>query len=180
MFKVQWRVNLDEYHRLSQFILASANLYCIFQITFMYHIVCSSLCTFKYHVLYISLCIFTLQFPCFSFFVIDRTRKQALLIKRFNFVLSKIYQGSVIQTNELQLLKMKTAEKFKRTSCNGWKIKIVTFFFEVYFEGGAPKIYINQLKDISNGVHFFDKIAGWRSANLPKNASIFHNFCSDL
>ena len=82
-------VNLDEYHHVSQFILASANLHCIFRITFMYHVYYSSLCTFMYHALYISLCIFILQFPCFSFFVTDRTRKQALLIKRFNFVYFK-------------------------------------------------------------------------------------------
>ena len=33
------------------------------------------------------------------------------------------------------------------------------FFFEVYFEGGTPKTYTNQLKDDCNGVHFFDKTA---------------------
>ena len=33
------------------------------------------------------------------------------------------------------------------------------FFFEVYFEGGTPKMNTNQLKDECNGVHFFDKIA---------------------
>ena len=37
------------------------------------------------------------------------------------------------------------------------------FFFEVYFEGGASKMYANQLKDVCNGVHFFDKIVGWCS-----------------
>ena len=30
-------------------------------------------------------------------------------------------------------------------------------FFEVYFEGGTPKLYTNQLKDVCNEVHFFDK-----------------------
>ena len=30
-------------------------------------------------------------------------------------------------------------------------------FFEVYFEGGIPKIYTNQLKDVSNEVHFLTK-----------------------
>ena len=39
-------------------------------------------------------------------------------------------------------------------------------FFEVYFEGGTPKLYTNQLKDVCNEVHFFDK------------ASVFlTNFC---
>ena len=57
------------------------------------------------------------------------------------------------------------------------------FFFEVYFEGGTPKIYTNQLKDVCNGVDFFDKIAGWGSAILPKicfSTSIFQDFWSDL
>ena len=33
-------------------------------------------------------------------------------------------------------------------------------------------MYTNQLKDIYNGVHFFDKIAGWGCATLPKNATL--------
>ena len=60
MFKVQGRVNLDEYHHVSQFILASANLDCIFHTIFMCHVFYSSLCIFMYHVLYVSLCIFTM------------------------------------------------------------------------------------------------------------------------
>ena len=67
MFKVQWRVNLDEYHHLSQFILASATLYCIFHTTFMYHAFWSSLCTFMYNVLYISLCYFHTVISTFLF-----------------------------------------------------------------------------------------------------------------
>ena len=67
MFKVQWRLNLDEYHHLSQFILASATLYCIFHITFMYHAFWSSLCTFMYNVLYISLCYFHTVISTFLF-----------------------------------------------------------------------------------------------------------------
>ena len=34
-------------------------------------------------------CTLTLYFPCFVFFVIDRTRKQTLLIKRFSFAFIK-------------------------------------------------------------------------------------------
>ena len=30
-------------------------------------------------------------------------------------------------------------------------------FFEVCFEGGTPKLYTNQLQDVCNEVHFFDK-----------------------
>ena len=56
----------------------------------------------------------------------------------------------------------------------------------VYFEGGAPKMYTNKLKDIWNGVHFFDKIAGCGFATLSKNAPlqvfsiIFAQICSFL
>ena len=52
-FQVQWPVNLDECHRLSQFIFASANLYCVFYIIscnvyFTLHCVlcCTMYCTF--------------------------------------------------------------------------------------------------------------------------------------
>ena len=47
-------------------------------------------------------------------------------------------------------------------------------------------MYTNKLKDIFQGVHFFDKIAGWGSATLPKNALlqvfsiIFAQICSFL
>ena len=34
------------------------------------------------------------------------------------------------------------------------------FFFEVYFEGGTPKMYTNQSKDVCKGVYFFGEIAG--------------------
>ena len=41
----------------------------------------------------------------------------------------------------------------------------------------------DYLKNISNGVHFFDKAVGWVSATLPKMyslASTFQAFRSDL
>ena len=44
-------------------------------------------------------------------------------------------------------------------------------------------MHTNQLKDICNVVHFFDKIAGWGSATLPKifsSTSIFQHCCTDL
>ena len=49
-------VNWDEYNHVKKFILASANLYCIFHIAFMYYVLYFSLCTFMYRVLYFSLC----------------------------------------------------------------------------------------------------------------------------
>ena len=98
MSKLQKPVNVDEwYHPVNQFILASANLYCISHIIFMYHALCFSLCTF------------TLYFSCFTFLVVDRTQKQTLLIKRFNFAPIKD-RPSVCQSN----LKVVTAENEKQ------------------------------------------------------------------
>ena len=57
-----------------------------------------------------------------------------------------------------------------------WISKLLLFFFEVYFEGGARKTYTNKLKDICNGVHFSDKIAGGGSVTLPKNAQFLLRF----
>ena len=51
-----------------------------------------------FHLLDSSVCIFTLYFPCFAFFVIGRTRKQTLLIKRFNFAFTE-NRPPVIQSN---------------------------------------------------------------------------------
>ena len=56
--------------------------------------------------------------------------------------------------------------------------KIFYFFFEVYFEPGDPKIQKNFLKNICNGAHFFDKIAGQMSATFPKMHP--QGFCSNL
>ena len=75
-------VNLDKNHHLSQFILASANSYCIFHIAFVYHVLQFPLCTFMQNVLYFSLCTFTLLF-LFGFLCYW---SQTLLIKWFNFV----------------------------------------------------------------------------------------------
>ena len=119
-------MNLDEYHHVSHSILASANVYCIFHITFMCH------------VLYFSLCAFTLQFLCFAFFVIDRTRKQTLLIKRFNFVFTKDLP-SISQSN-VQAATAKNEEQYTLSNMIYIKLKnCCVFFFEVYFEGGTPK-----------------------------------------
>ena len=57
------------------------------------------------------------------------------------------------------------------------------FFFEVYFEWGASKLYANQFKDVSNGVHHFYKIGSGGSTLLPKlffSTSILQDFCLDL
>ena len=60
-----------------------------------------------------------------------------------------------------------------------FKVVAFFFFFEVYFEAVAPKMHTNQL---TNGVYFFDKVAGWVSATLPKICSptrIF-NICAQI
>ena len=86
----------------------------------------------------------------YAVFVIDCTRKQALLIKWFKFVFTKDLP-SISQTYKLQRLK-------RRKSIVPWvtwytlSCKIFFFFFEVYFE--APKMFTNQLKNIFNGLHF--------------------------
>ena len=60
--------------------------------------------------------------------------------------------NAVNQTIQLCFYQRLTiGQSFKRTSCNGWKwiavntvnFKIVTFFFEIYFERGAPNMYTN-------------------------------------
>ena len=112
-----------------------------------------------YHVLYFSLCTFTLQFPCFAFFVIDRTRKQALLIKRFSFLFTKDLP-SISQSN-VQAATAKTEEQYTLSNMIYVKLQnCCVSFFEVCFEEGTPKMYTNQLKDVCNEVHFFGKIAG--------------------
>ena len=110
-----------------------------------------------YHVLYFSLCTFTLQFSCFVFFVIDRTRKQTLLIKRFNFVFTKDLP-SISQSNA-QAATAKNEEQYTLSNMIYIKLQNCSVtFFEVCFEGGTPKMYTNQIKDVCNEVHFFDKI----------------------
>ena len=85
ILKVQ---SLDENHHVSQFNLASPNLYCISHITS-----CTSISLFTVH-FHVSCTVhFTMYLQTvislFSFFVIDRTRKQTLFIKQFNFVFIK-------------------------------------------------------------------------------------------
>ena len=101
-----------------------------------------------YHVLYFSLCIFTLYFPCFAFFVIDPTRHQTLLIKRFNFAFIED-RPSVSQSN-VQAVTAENKEQY--TLSNIIEIKFPnSCFLYVCFEGGAPKMKTNQLKDTCNG-----------------------------
>ena len=90
---------------------------------FMYHVL---LCTWMYHLPYFSLCTFTLQFPCFAFFVIDRTRKQTLLIKRFNFVFIKDLP-SISQSNE-KVVKAENGEQYSLSNVICIKLQNCCFF----------------------------------------------------
>ena len=60
------------------------------------------------------------------------------------------------------------------------------YFFEVYFEGGTPKLYTNQLKDVCNEVHFFDKFnfcfsVFWTNLCFPENLlAVAANRCKVL
>ena len=159
-------MNLDECHHVSQFILESANLYCFFNIFFMYH------------VLYFSLWTFTSFCTCLAFFVFDRTRKLTLLLKRFKFVFVK----DLPLVSHSNAHAVTTGNEEDYTLSNIIYIKFQNwcfFFFEVYLEGSTPKMYTNQLT--TNGVHFFDKNPDWVSATLPKICSspfpiILHRF----
>ena len=59
-------------------------------------------------------------------------------------------------------------------------------FFEVYFEGGTPKMYTNQLKYVCNEVHFLTKLQAEGLQSHQKYASlqvffkIFDQICTDL
>lgn len=78
ILKEKEHINLEEQcYLVHQFILASTNSHCKFQILFMYH------------TLYIPTCIFVLYFSCFPFLLIDHNRKQVLLIKRFMLIFVK-------------------------------------------------------------------------------------------
>ena len=46
------------------------------------------------------------------------------------------------------------------------------FFFEVYVEGDTPKMSINQLKDVCNGVHFLTKLQAEGLQFYQKYASL--------
>ena len=84
-------------------------------------------------------------------FVIDRTQKQQLLIKLFDFVFTKDLP-SISQSN-VRAAKAEKEEYYTLSNMIYIKLpKCCFFFFEIYFE--APKIYTNRLNNISNRVHF--------------------------
>ena len=120
----------QQYHRVSQCILKSLNLYCIFYIVQFFLV-----CTFK------------LYFPYFAFFVTDCSLKQTLLIKRFNFVF--IEDQILVSQSNVQAVMAKNEKQYTLGKIR--YINFQNFYFE-YFEGGTLKIQKNQLKYTGNGV----------------------------
>ena len=57
----------------------------------------------------------------------------------------------------------KNEEQYTLSNMLYIKLQNCCFFFRPIYEGGTPKMYTNQLKDVCNGVHLFGKIAGWGS-----------------
>ena len=101
----------------------------------------------------------------YAVFVIDRTRKQTLLIKWFNFVFTK---DLPLISQNIQAVKAEKEEWYTLSNMIYIKLKnCCFFFFEVYFE--APKMYTNQLNNIYNGVHFF-------VCSFTKNMLLYKNF----
>ena len=109
----------------------------------------------------------------YAVFVIDRTRKQTLLINWFNFVFTKDL-SSIRQSN---LLAVNAEKEEKYTLSNMIYIKSKNccfFFFEFYFE--APKMYTNQLNNICNEVAKLQLYQRYASIQVLFN--IFSQICS--
>ena len=120
MFKVKWRVSLDEYHHVSQFNLASANS----NSADNFHVPCILLFTVYFHV------------PCNAHFTVYFHS----VISMFLFLCYwlQLKWNAVNQTIQLCFYQRFTiGQSIKRTSCNRWKwittqytviFKIVSFF----------------------------------------------------
>ena len=113
----------------------------------------------------------------YAVFVIDSTRKQTLLIKRFNFAFTKDLP-SISQSN-IQAVKAEKEEQYTLSNMIYIKLKnCCSFFFEVYFE--APKMYTNQLNNICNGVAMELQYLQFyqRYASVQAIFKIFAQICS--
>ena len=136
-------MNLDKHHHVSQSILGLANWYCIFH----------SSCTSFYFPTVISV----FRTSIYAVFVMDRTRKQTLLIKWFNFAFTKDLPS--ISLSNVQTVNAEKEEEYTLSNMIYIKLQICWcmsyyIYVDVYFE--APKMYTNQWNNICNGrVHFF-------------------------
>ena len=103
---------------------------------FMYHVWCMILFTVYFHTV-----ISVLRTSIYAVFVIDRTRKQTLLMKWVHFVFTKDLP-SISQSN-VQAAKAEKEEQYALSNMIYIKLpNCCCFFFEVYFE--APKMYTNH------------------------------------
>ena len=135
---------------------------------FIFHVPCTVLFTEYFHTV-ISLFLTSI----YAVFVIDRTGKQTMLIKLFDFFLTKD-EPSISQSN-VQAVKAENEEQY--TLSNMIYIKFPNccfFFFEVYF--GAPKMHTNQLNNVCNGVDIFVCIL----TKICFSTSTFQDFWSNL
>ena len=157
-------MNLDEYHHVSESIFASASD----TVFFIFHVPCTALFTVYFHAV---TSVFSTSI--YTALVIDRTRKQTLLTKWFNFVFTKDLP-SISQSN-VQAVKAEKEEQYTFSKMIYIKLTNCCFFFhEVYFQ--APKMYTNQLSSICNGVHFFCFFVYQKYASLL--FKIFAQICS--
>ena len=144
--------------------MASANWYCIS----LFHVPCAVLFNVYFHSV-----TSVFRTSIYAVLVIDRTRKQTLLIKLFNFVFTKDLP-SISQSN-VQAVKAEKEEQYTFSKMIYIKLPNCCFFFhEVYFQ--APKMYTNQLSSICNGVHFFCFFVYQKYASLL--FKIFAQICS--
>ena len=133
-------MNLDEHNQVSQSILASANWYCIF------HISCIMYCTF--FTVYFHALTSVFRTCIYDVLVIDRTRKQALLTKWFNFVFTKDLPESVSQT--YKLLRLKRKSNIPWVTWYALNYKIVAFFslrsiLKLYFQDFYLDLFCSYL-----------------------------------
>ena len=91
--------------------------------------------------MYFHTVIFVFRTSIYAVFVIDRTRKQTLLMKWVHFVFTKDLP-SISQSN-VQAAKAEKEEQYALSNMIYIKLpNCCCFFFEVYFE--APKMYTNH------------------------------------
>ena len=121
--------------------MASANWYCVF------HISCTVLFNVYFHNV-----ISVFRTSIYAVFVIDRTRKETLLIKLFDSVSTK--DLPLISQSKVKTVKAEKEEQYTLSNMSYIKLSICCFFFfDFFFE--VPKMYTDQLNNICNVLHFF-------------------------
>ena len=119
---------------------------------------------FMPHALYFLLCTSNVlsMFHFFVFFVNDRTRKQTLLVKLFNFIIGQSKVQSALAENEEQ-------NTLNKVICIKFQNCCFFFFFlRSFLQEVAIKMQTNQLKETCDEVPFFDMVTGRGPSTLPK------------